>query len=122
MREIINFDQIFGSLDYKSIEESCLIIYFSDLLKEMDVWTLTPLACQVDVQGNKVKELEQFCVMNNINFKVVIEDLSETIRLHMQQDAPNSFRSAKSPRSRARANNKAPFVYEQYNRYEDVSI
>lgn len=93
----------------------------------MDVWTLTPTACQVSVVGEQVDPLQKFCEENNIDFKVMIEDLEVAITEHMKRDAPTAIRSLTRSAetdewfSRPQQEQK-PFNYEEYNRFDDVSI
>ena len=91
----------------------------------MDVWTLTPTSCQVDVHPTQIAGLKEFCKENDIAFSVVIKDLEKTIKEHMKKDAPTALRSlagaVKSPKERTRAEHTT-FNYEEYNRFENVSF
>lgn len=91
----------------------------------MDVWTVTPTSCQVDVKESQIAPLKQFCTTNDIAFKIVINDLEKAIKDHMRNDAPTALRSlgggVKSPKERQRAEH-TPFNYEEYNRFENVSF
>lgn len=90
----------------------------------MDVWTLTPISCQVDIEASQLDPLKQFCTNNDIAFNIVINDLEKAIKDHMRNDAPTALRSlgasVKSPKERQRAEHTT-FNYEEYNRFENVS-
>ena len=58
----------------------------------MDVWTLTPVSCQVDVVDADMEALQKFCNQNDIAFNVVIQDLEKAIKEHMKEDAPTALR------------------------------
>ncbi|XP_066921634.1 carboxypeptidase B-like [Clytia hemisphaerica] len=100
--------------------------YVDNHNKDMDVWTLTPTACQVSVVGEQVDPLQKFCEENNIDFKVMIEDLEVAITEHMKRDAPTAIRSLTRSAetdewfSRPQQEQK-PFNYEEYNRFDDIA-
>ena len=87
----------------------------------MDVWTLTPTSCQVDVKASQIDPLKQFCKSNDIAFNIVINDLEKAIKDHMKNDAPTALRSLAGPKERQRAQHTT-FNYEEYNRFEAVSL